>query len=277
LEMLWRYLCYLGDKPVPQEELCLTLSPPALRKNQDKGGIVKEVVKAASDLQLVVLEDDSVRLSPGVPTNPSGDLRHWLESTLLDPVSANARGQRNIPLAIAWLLEQDPARPLFFSANLAKDIRDWFGRDEDLDLTNAARLQQLAYWAKYMGYAWMLGVGEQQRIVPDPTAAIVRHLPALLPKNHSVPIEQMLANWQEVCPVLESGAAREALLRQRVSPPGRSARDLSASTSLALTRLRERGLLEFEQHADAEPFLFLPDRGRYSHVRLNQIDDDRES
>jgi hypothetical protein len=182
----------------------------------------------------------------------------WLHERLVVPSRAQAVGQENFPRALAWFLGQDPARPVAAggpdpAARPRVRINDQFGDDVGaFELTMDARVQNFAYWARYLGYAWFLEL-DSRAFVPDPTKAIHRMISRRFQPGESLTIEEFLGSIAEECPVLEGGRARsdvESMLPEERRP--RINRDgLSRSTSLALNGLEEDGRLELRNVSDS--------------------------
>jgi len=171
---------------------------------------------------------------------------------------------------LAWLLDQNPKSPIDTRQNVRSTIETQCGPEVNaFELTSASRAQNFYYWARYLGYAWYVGVGDSPTmIVPDPTAAIERHLSRLMIPGQTWPLVQLVASWGDLSSVLEGGAARteiEGLMQLALRRPDGM---LSRSTSLALERLDRRGIIHLERQADA-PAIMLgvwPDPLPISHV-----------
>ncbi len=248
IEIVYRYLSTCDDLGVPKVDLHRMLCPPAL-----KGGIANDVVNEANQLGLIeVMANGNYRLSSDLSQIPNLNFLEWLELRLLDLVQAEQAGQSNFPYALAWLLEQDPAKPFEFGDNITDLIAAQCGTDvEAFEMTNRARSQNFVYWAQYLGYAWRLKVGNVETIMPDPTQAIERHLPQLFEKSSELLIEDLLHTWAIQCPVLEGGAARRKIAERCQNSTPRDPKTLSRSTSIALLRLQKRGAIKLERRADA--------------------------
>jgi hypothetical protein len=270
IEIVYRYLRYCGDNGVAKDDLMQTLSPPALKSGSGRSSIAQDVVREASRIGIIVLDSDGCyRLSPELRDTHDLDLLEWLESILLDPVRAKKAGQPDFPYALAWLLEQNPAEPFEFGDNIAGLIASQCGTDVNaFGMTNRARSQNFVYWAQYLGYAWRLKVGSIEAIMPDPTQAIERHLSQLLKEPGESLIEDLLYTWATQSPVLEGGAARIKIVELCRGDSHRDPKLLSRSTSIALLRLEERGVIRLERRADAEAYTLniKPNPRPVSHV-----------
>jgi hypothetical protein len=206
----------------------------------------------------------------GLAASLADSFRSRLEGILFDPVTAGETGQLQFARALAWFLSQDPEHPFDFDQNASERIEEQCGPEvNSFELTNASRAQNFFYWARYLGYAWYVGiVNNPAIIVPDPTAALERHLPRLLGNGRTLPLSDLIDAWREPCSVLEGGAVRtavEELLPVTLQRPGGM---LSRSTSLALQRLDRRGVIRLERQPDA-PLVTLaiwPDPVPFSHI-----------
>jgi hypothetical protein len=262
IEILCRLMSGPGEGGMERGDVQAMLSPSALRRqgNTDSGGMAQEVVSEALRLGLiesVAQEDKSALLRFVPPAEPAEqEIRTRLERLLLNPDRAAEAGQRGFPLAMAWFLAQDPARPLRFSENIRQEILDQCGGEDDFGLTNLSRAEQFAYWARFLGYAWHMGVPDRpDAVVPDPTEALTRLLPQLLAGHGDVPLQAVMDAWRTACPVLEGGTARQELEERLIAERQRPADRLSRSTSLALTRIERRGLIRMQRLADAPALL----------------------
>lgn len=252
-------LAGLPRRTIGRDELVELLSPRTLQRGDAEGGttIARGVLDEAQRLGLIMVEDGRYRLAQGVPTD-GPLLLAWLHERLVVPSHAQEAGQENFPRALAWFLGQDPARPVAASgpdpaARPRARITAEFGADVGaFELTMDARVQNFAYWARYLGYAWFLEL-DSKTFIPDPTKAINRTILRRFRSSESLTIEEFLGSLAEECPVLEGGRARsdiDSMLpgerRPRIDRDG-----LSRSTSLALNGLEEEGLLELRNVSDS--------------------------
>ena len=88
-------------------------------------------------------------------------------------------------------------------------------------------------------------------VIPDPTGALARHLPATIASQGPSEISAVMTEVGARLPVLESGVARNEI--ESLLPPDKRRPEgyLSKSTSLALERLELRGSVKLESVADA--------------------------
>lgn len=252
-EIVYRFLRHSGGTGVAPDVLLKTLSSPGLTDGGGRSGIAADVVRECKRLGIITVEADGCyRLCPALcHANDTGFLL-WLEAILLDPTKAEAADQASFPYALAWLLEQDPAEPFEFGDNISDLITSQCGSEVDaFGLTNRARSQNFVYWAQYLGYAWRLGVENFEAVMPDPTRAIERHLPQLLGGSKELLISELLHAWGTRSPVLDGGTARKEIVEMCQGTAHRDSMLLSRSSSIALLRLEERGVIKLERRADA--------------------------
>ena len=169
-----------------------------------------------------------------------------LRTVLERAIVSSSNGEGSVPtdpaLAFAWFLTTDPYRPLdpgknwinLVGADCPEEAESAFG------LTNPTRSGQFEHWATYLGFAWRLS----GTLVPDPTAALERHLRLVLPAGESIHIGEALGMLARSSPVFEEGDARNVVESSLVPEREREPSRLSRSTSFALLRLESRGVLE---------------------------------
>lgn len=275
IEIIARYLESCGERGISRAELEAQLSPESLRHagasddSDDTANVSTTVtvpLNEAIQLGLVerFLNDEREYVRFVEPSDPKPtSLLERLERILLDRAMAEATKQGEFRRALVWLLVQDPRRPMDTKESVKPLIQKQCGGEDAsvFELNSSSRAQNFYYWARYFGYAWYIGrknpgLGETQTVViPDPTAALERHLPALMSAGERWPLAQLVEAWGTVAPVLEGGDARievEELMEPGLLPQRGM---LSRSTSLALERLDRRGVIHLEQQPDAPAHL----------------------
>lgn len=200
----------------------------------------------------------------------------YMRRTLFDPARALETQQSGFMIALAWFLSSSPLRPMNFSeapqVGMRAQIGDHASRTE---LTSLNRYQNFLYWARYLGFATIVGGRDAddqnaRRVIPDPVRAIEGALPAIFAEGNDLPIEQFLTRLSGIFPVFEKGSVREdyeAMLLVPVPDPGQR---LSITTSIALQRLADRQRIALTTLADAPARIlnFGSREGRVSHVAL---------
>jgi hypothetical protein len=262
-----RYL--QGRAPVGDDELVGALSPESLRSGAPQ--MLRSILGDMQQLGLVVSEDDRWELAEDLKNEAA--LLSYFEGAVLDADRVEENGQRFVPRALAWFLTQDPAHPLPAGENWrTKVIAECpAASDHVFELINDTRQRQLAYWAVYLGYAWRLPSGDADLLVPDPSAALERLLRALLTPNTPMAAPAFFDRVAEQSPVFEGGTIREEVEGMLIPRRQRPVGQLSRSTSFALARLEQRGVLTLPRpSADATPLTLdlWPERRAITHLAL---------
>lgn len=248
IEIVYRYLGTCEEGDITKEDLRQVLCPPTLESS-----MANDVINEATRLGVLeITSEGHYQLTSELRQTLPPNFLEWLESRLLNPTQAEKVDQANFPYALAWLLEQDPAKPFEFGDNISDLVAAQCGVDVGaFELTNRARSQNFVYWAQYLGYTWRLQVGNTEAIMPDPTRAIQRHLSHLFKQTGELLIEELLNSWASRSPVLEGGIVRQKVIERCQSNVPRDPKLLSRSTTIALLRLEKRGLIKLERRADA--------------------------
>ena len=261
LTIVWSHLLDRGADGIAADELASLVRPVSLqRRGGDDSEIGSEamfngVISEMQNLGIVTRKEGLLALTPDAPTKRESTLVKHMERVLLDPELAAAHGQRAFAQALAWFLTRDPHQPLPWKGGYRGVVSEDCGEEAgSFDLTDEARSQQFVHWAVYLGFAWRLTAVGQDAVFPDPTAALVRNLPSLIPSKGRLAVAELMASLAERLPVLEGGRAREEVEALLPTDRRRLERELSRSTSLALERLEARGLLSMERVADASAF-----------------------
>ncbi len=261
-------------------------TPPSLSgRGTDEDGessttLFSNTLQEARRLGLVEEADDKLRLT--ADARGSGKRGHDIESyfhdylkrTLFDPARAIETQQDAFMLALAWFLSTNPLKPMGFSEGpqiaLKIEIGDHANKTE---LTSINRYQNFLYWARYLGFATIVGWRDtddpgSRRAIPDPARAIEVALPAIFADDDELPIEVFLGRLSAIFPVFEKGSIRKDYEQMRLTPPVDVAYRLSIATSIALQRLDDRQRITLSSVADAPARVldFGVREGRVSHV-----------
>lgn len=259
------------------ERLENLLSPPALRHGGDEGEgggaatIFNNALREAYALGIVEESEGKVKFAAAPLAKGKKDIDEvfidWIEPRLLEPNLSIEFRQENFAPALAWLLMQSPLQPLPFSETPVGIIHRQLGQgvEESLGLTNKERFQNLAYWARYLGYCSLIN---GRAVIADPTGALTRWLPRLLTKGSEVSIDNLIRDLALKVPVFDGGGVRQRI--EEMSSDRPEVRRISQSTALALKRLEERGLVVLKDLSDAQNRIMdLGDRTqRVSHILL---------
>jgi hypothetical protein len=120
-------------------------------------------------------------------------------------------------------------------------------------------------WANYLGFATCLSANS---IIPDPTRAVAPVLRAHLKVRPDQPLEALMNAVANDLPVLDGGVAQRGL-REMLDLNWDA--NVSPAMTLALTRLRSRGMLEFDEGlGDAHKLTLSNGYGAIHAVRLSE-------
>ena len=278
LKIALRFVARCGPNGVTNDVLQQTLLPGALSGNQaqddePQGGsaIGDEVVDELRKLSLLIQrDDDSLTVSPDAVDVSEGRFVGLLQGRLLNPAEAAKHGQGAFPWALAWFLCQDPATPLSWEENYRGLVEADCGPESaSFELTNRARCNQFAYWARFLGFAWRLNTDGKNTVIPDPTKAISRAMGRSKKTTDWQPIGEVLSRLAAILPVLEGGSARTEIESRLALEKHRPYEYISRSTSFALRRLERSRQIEMDRLADAQAMNldFGPDLRSISHLK----------
>ena len=252
------------DNGLKRDALVAYATPPSLAsrggsENSDaSSSLLTNSLQEAKRLGLVEEIDDKLHVGSGVAEYksqkyaPEETLRLYLLDLLFDEVSAEKAANKGFALALAWFLSRNPLSPLDFGQAPQEIIRNDIGEvSNDTELTNLNRYQNFLYWARFFGFAIIVGSESGRNVIPEPSRAIRNRLPTILEKKGTwMDIDDFVEELGRELPVLEDGWARDFIEKAR-SEPSNDGDNLSVSTSFALRRLKEDGLIEMESVADA--------------------------
>ena len=273
IETVVRYLSQRTS--VSTSELYDVLSPPSLREART---VVSRVVDEASNLGLV-RRDDEDRWSLATGIEAGTDVRNHIRHTLLTPELAERAKQPWVAPAVAWFLTRDISESLVVSENWHTRVeRDCPDVGTAFELVNMGSCQQFAYWVVYLGFGWRLATGTREAradevLVADPSAALKSALHATLKPGETLPISEAISRVSDVCSVIEGGRVRESVENELVAERRRTAGQLSRSTSFALARLTEQGVIELPPAPSDARVMTLdlwPEPQPVSHIRLRE-------
>jgi hypothetical protein len=274
---VYRYLVRAKDNSEAREQLERRLSPESLLRGGDEDStsraMIRGTVGECLKMKLIAPAGDDVILSPELPE----EVRRPIEGDPSLPVllarlmiTTENDANANLCSILAWYLAQDayaaPGNWLEMDEAIQRQ-----GAAAHLTEMNNARYSQFEDWVCYLGFAWRHALGEKKVLTPDPTAYLRRSLTGLFEgsRGQAMPLGDFITKLGAACPVFETGEFRnrvEALLGPRESEA-----HLSSTTSLALLRLKEEGLIELSVRGDARLFV-LPDGDQVqtcSHLTLN--------
>jgi hypothetical protein len=261
-DIIIRVLSQSAQNAMERDELLSLISPPNLVPNAPNEG--PDTTATNSLLEAIALGIVAQEARPSEKITLADSFRGARPLSLLsylEPILVGARtdgntGQENMSKMLEWLLEKDPRAPIDLYSNLSAET--------DGILNSNATAQQFAYWARFLGYAWHFRQPDSKWwLVPDPTAALARHLPRILGGEGEAQLSSLPRRWAAHCPVLEGGQHR---------PFDAADPQFSRATSLALLRLHKKGIISLTRQADAHTSLLSVGDGTesFSHVALTQ-------
>jgi hypothetical protein len=175
-------------------------------------------------------------------------VRRALLAKAVDDIAAGETPS-DVAVGLAWLLAQDPARPL------AHAYRD--GPEVALNAQNMRpyivgpdQWRPFRRWAVALGCAEYSQVGSRRLVLLDPTAALAEELP-LIPRA-GVPATAFCAAVTRDLPVLDGGRISDFMREKRgefADPRGDAM--IGPAFSLALRRLQGLGVIDLHREADA--------------------------
>jgi hypothetical protein len=216
-----------------------------------KLGLVEEV---EGKLRLTSTARDGMKKGQGSEAQFLAVMRQ----VLFDSLKAAETDQTQFMFALTWFLSANPLRPSNFADPPQNDIRAQIGAGlEKTGLTSTHHVQTFYYWARYLGFATIIGGASDtddqssRRVFPDPIKAIESALPAIFSQTKDLPIDEFLIRLAAIFPVFEMGAIRQKYDDMRLTPLAEANQRLSVSTSLALQRLNDRQVLNLSSVSDA--------------------------
>ena len=241
----------LATGPMPEDELVPLLQP------RDKTGMATNTLNAAVECGLVLREKKQCRLAEGLfdhepkPTELDEILPLVLARLLLaQKIDGDSN---NFATLCAWLLHQPVLTMPTDRGGLKSAIQEQGLSLNDLQVQSDARWDNVIYWARYLGLVRQMRDEPCAGLVPDPTLFLRRHLSKLLPAGDEVDASTFRHRVGELCPVLDGGAVRDALLA-RIAPDWPE-QQLSDSLAFAIARLEYSGEIRAWCPDDQRAFL----------------------
>lgn len=244
----------LSAGPLPEDDLVSLLQP------RENTGIASSTLNAALECGLVVREKRQCRLADGLflsqpkPSDLDEELPIVLSRLLLKPkVGSDSNG---FAILCAWLLQQPALSTPVDRVGLKMAMQATGLSLDDLQVKNDARWDNVIYWARYLGLVRQTKDEPCAGLIPDPSLFLRRHLAQLLPAGEEVQAHTFRQRLGEICPVLDGGVVREALLPQLA--PDWPEQQLSDALSFAVLRLEKSGELRAWCPDDQRQFLLTP-------------------
>lgn len=261
---------FASENGEPRDRLESWATPPSLRgRGGDEDGespttLFSNTLQEARKLGMVEERDNTVRLTAdarGAGKKGRGSearFREFLLRILFDPSRAIDTQQAGFMLALAWFLSINPLRHVGFAEAPQVALKLEMGEHASkTELTSLNRYQNFLYWARYLGFATIVGGRDAEdsssrRAIPDPTRAIEAVLGDIFADSATdLPIETFLSRLALIFPVFEKGSARQEYDGLRLNPPVVATHRLSIATSIALRRLEDQQRIVMTSVADA--------------------------
>lgn len=267
MSILFDILREAGEEGEDRDKLAALVGPPSLAKGEDadEDNAFTDCLALGQDLGVVLTDHDRVRLAEPYLASRDGFLKVAVR-LMVDEVETAVPAEGWVAGAIAWMLCQDPLEVLPWTGSGATTrILNQLGAQQVYGMTNYSRFQQAVYWARALGFVTRMHLREEV-VIPDPTAALLKRLDAVLPIGGETTLATFIGNLSRLCPVFDGGSVRREVAR-RIGAAS-DERAASPALALALHRAKQRGELEFKMLSDAE-IVFVPGMlgdGRVSHV-----------
>ena len=264
---VWRSLLWaLARAPkgaMPSQQLSALMAPSTVRLRDD-GKFFHTSLLRAAELGLVHATDDTVALATAHSGMEPGDARAFrirLRRAVFDPSHAEpffdegkSRGvSADLLRALAWFLAVDGVSGAGWGAAESR-LRDTMRPDQPHTPQGQVRWNAFRAWATLLGFGWEAGSGRVKAVVPDPAVAIRDELPEIFGDQQALTQKEFRASLARCLPVLDGGTYRtqmEAALKPTVVRREHP-RQLSASTTRALRRLRELRVLRWDRRSDTD-------------------------
>jgi hypothetical protein len=225
--------------------------------------ISSAIISEMENLELVVVSENGNLLLSTELRPDKGERQDWqsfLQPIMRQRLSENTWTERckqqDVASSLSWLLAQNSFAPIAKTGKHTELLRTQLSEGDPIITTigNDARFQNMLYWARYLGFAEWLSLGNMDIIIPDPTRALVVYLPSIFSDRKDLSIGEFSARLAKICGLFEGGTVREDVEQRSIMEP-RQKHHFSTSTSLALMRLAERGLIALQDESDAETWI----------------------
>jgi hypothetical protein len=183
------------------------------------------------------------------PTRFRSLIRRALLAKAVDDIAAGETPS-DVAVGLAWLLAQDPVRPL---RQLHSDGPERALNDQKLTsyINGPDQWRPFLRWAVALGCAERSQGGNRRLIMPDPTAALAEELPSM--SRAGMPARDFYGALIKALPVLDGGQISQFMRNERAEcadPRGDAM--VGPAFSLALRRLQGQGVIDLHTEADAD-------------------------
>jgi hypothetical protein len=175
-------------------------------------------------------------------------VRRALLAKAIDDI-AEGETPSDVAVGLAWLLAQDPVRPL---ARTYGDGPERALNDQNMRpyITGPDQWRPFLRWAVALGCAAFSQIGGRRLVLPDPTGAVSEELPPI--PRVGLPARDFYAALNKELPILDGGQISEFMRAKRgecADPRGDAM--VGPAFSLALRRLQGQGVISLHREADA--------------------------
>jgi hypothetical protein len=174
-------------------------------------------------------------------------VRRALLAKAVDDIETGATPS-DVAVGLAWLLAQDPARPLPYTYGSGPER---LLNDQKLDsyITGPTQWRVFVRWAVSLGCAEFTQGGNRRLVLPDPTAALTEELPPIPPAGLAA--RSFYTAVSRELPVLDGGRIAEFMRTERAEcADARGDAMVGPAFSFALRRLRSQGIIDLREESD---------------------------
>ena len=255
----------LAEGELPEDQLIALLQP------RDNKNMASKTLEAALELGLVERRLAKCRLAEVLPklVKPSQLDKHLpavLARLLLRPEID--RKPNGFVKLCAWILHQPILNFPHDRSGIHYAMKTQGLPPEELQVASEARLDNVIYWAKYLGLVRQMQASAGSGVIPDPTDYLRRFLPELLPPGDEVAAQDFRSRLAQLCPALDGGSVREALIR-KLAPDWPASR-LSESLSFGLERLEQANEIKIWCPDDWRDFLLTPEGRKIAFIKRSK-------
>lgn len=268
------YKLLLLEKKLSRDKIKALCSPPTAIDSNYLGDTIKSLNKW-TQLGLFVEVGGEVSINPSVPIKdltierlPTVARGFALkEENNENFFEKEESGSADFTRLQAWSLMQDVWEFDQTSADAVEPVLKKQSKDDSIFRQNSTRWDGFKAWSQFLGFAWTPPF-PKAKIEPDPTEAIRDVLPAVFSGETILDAPALVEGLSKHLPVLDGGRYRKMVEERLGESEGQYSwrrlphGQLSSSLSRSLIRLRENGMLHFEDRDDSKHRLTLTGRGR---------------
>lgn len=182
------------------------------------------------------------------PVRFRGLVRRALLAKAVDDIAAGETPS-DVAVGLAWLLAQDPVRPL---SRAHGEGPEWALNDQNMIpyIAGPDQWRPFLRWAVALGCAELSQVNKRRLVLPDPTPAVAEELPPI--PSAGISARAFYAAMTRELPVLDGGQISDFMRAERgecADPRGDAM--VGPAFSLALRRLQGQGVIDLHREADA--------------------------